>query len=167
THSFDSAGKIQQSTGKAFDAVLGRLTSGNAGAVGNQIGRFGGDMTALSNGNFLVVADDLSNLINTSGRAATAVIVAADGSIVQDSFVIGPGELWSNVCAFKGGFCVRLSGQLLFYDNSGNFQGGTDQNDAALPDFTFDRGRGDGTRIASHINSNYVFLAGSSNGPTR
>src|SRR5207249_935593 len=106
-------------------------------------------------------------LINTSGRAATAVIVAADGSIVQDSFVIGPGELWSNVCAFKGGFCVRLSGQLLFYDNSGNFQGGTDQNDAALPDFTFDRGRGDGTRIASHINSNYVFLAGSSNGPTR
>src|SRR5207249_3805385 len=36
-----------------------------------------------------------------------------------------------------------------------------------LADFAFSRDRGDGTRMASHINSNYVFLAGSANSPLR
>jgi hypothetical protein len=173
THSLDLATLAQTSTGKAFDAVLGRLKSGDATRGGDtQIGRFGGDMTALSDGNFVVVVDDLSNLIGTS-RSATAVIVAPDGSIVRDSFVIGAGELWSNVCAFKGGFCVRLSGRLKFYNNSGDLQGEADQNDATIVDdfgstlFAFDRGRGDGARIASHINSNYVFLAGRNNEPVK
>lgn len=166
TYSLDPTTLTQTPASKAFDAILGRLTSGNASAVGGtQIGRFGGDMVALSNGNFLVVVDDLSNLIAPE-RAATAVIVAPDGSIVKDSFEIGPGQIWSNVTAFKGGFCVRLNAMLMFYDNSGTFQGAADQDDAKVfddqgnPVFAFSRDRGDGTRIASHINSNYVFLAG-------
>jgi hypothetical protein len=54
----------------------------------------------------------------------------------------------------------------MFYDNSGNFQGQASQSDATLTDsqgnllFNFNSDRGDDTRIASHINSNYVFLAG-------
>ena len=166
-YSLDPATLTQTPASKAFDAILGRLTSGNPGKT--EIGRFGGDMAALSNWNFVVVVDDRSNLFGPS-PSATAVIVAPNGSIVQDSFVIGIGELWSNVCAFKGGFCVRLNGILMFYDNSGTFQGQADQSDATIIDdqgnlvFAFDRGRGDGTRIASHINSNYVFLAGANAG---
>src|SRR5262249_34743761 len=87
-------------------------------------------------------------------------------TILKDTFVIGAGELWSNVAAHQGGFCVRLSGIMKFYDNDGNSLGEADTADASLRDntgaviFSFDRGRGDGTRIVSHINSPYVFLAG-------
>jgi hypothetical protein len=58
----------------------------------------------------------------------------------------------------------------MFYDNSGNFQGQANQTDGTLMDdqgntlFAFNLDRGDGTRIASHINSNYVFLAGANAG---
>jgi hypothetical protein len=170
THCFDAARSTQRPLGKAFDAVLGRLTEGDAtaGAGGTQIGRFGGELAGLSDGNFLVVVDDRSNLHNTE-RSATAVIVSPAGAIVKDTFVVGPGEIWSNACAFKGGFCVRLNGKLRFYSNAGDFQGEVDQDDAKLTDcngaatFAFDRGRGDGTRIQSHINSNHVFLAGRNN----
>ena len=60
------------------------------------------------------------------------MIVAPDGSIVQDSFVIGPGQIWSNICAFNGGFCVRLNGILMFYDNSGTLLGLANQSDAPM-----------------------------------
>jgi hypothetical protein len=169
-YSLDPTMLTQTPTSKAFDAILGRLTSGDATRGGDtQIGRFGGDMAGLSDGNFVVVVHDLSNLI-APDQAATAVVVAPDGSIVKDSFVIGAGAIWSNVCAFKGGFCVRLNGILMFYDNSGNLQGQANQTDATLIDdqgntlFAFSGDRGDGTRIASHINSNYVFLAGANAG---
>jgi hypothetical protein len=160
--SLDPATLIQTPQSKAYDAILGRLKSGNAsaGEGGNQIGRFGGDLACLSNGNFLAVIDDLSDLVAPQ-RSATAVIVGPDGSIVKDSFVIGSGQIWSNVCAFNGGFCVRLNGILMFYDNSGNSTGLAAQTDAPVP---FDTGRGDGTRIASHINSNYVYLSGAGAG---
>ncbi|HLJ94762.1 MAG TPA: hypothetical protein VKU02_16360 [Gemmataceae bacterium] len=168
-YSLDPTTLTQTPTSKAYDAILGRLKGGVASAGGTEIGRFGGDMVGLSNGNFLVVVDDESNLI-APVRSATAVIVAADGSIVKDSFVIGPGTIWSNVAAFKGGFCVRLNGILMFYDNSGTLQGEASQSDAAFVDnqgnvFSFSGDRGDGTRIASHINSNYVSLAGAGGSP--
>jgi hypothetical protein len=105
------------------------------------------------------VVEDRSNL-HLPERAATAVIVAPDGSIVKDTFVIGAGSIWSNVTAFEGGFCVRLNGVLKFYDNEGELMGEADQDE--MNPVLSDRGRGDGTRIASHINSPYVFLAGKS-----
>jgi len=165
TFTLDPATLAQTPASFAFDAVNGRYTSGT---VGGQIGRFGGDMAFLDDGNIVVVADDRSSL-TAPGTTATAVIVHSDGSIVKDTFVIGAGELWSNVAAYQGGFCVRLSGVLKFYDNEGNFLGEDDTAEANLKDdmgtvtFSFDRGRGDGTRIASHINSPYVFLAGRNN----
>lgn len=157
-YSLDPTALTQTSSAKAFDAIMGRLTSGSPSG-GTEFTRFGGDMAGLSNGNFVVVADDRSGLFGPS-PCATAVIVAPDGSIVQDSVVVGNGQLWSNVSAFNGGFCVRLNGMLLFMDNTGTLQNFASQQDPTAANFNFDGGRGDGTRIASHINSNYVFLAG-------
>ena len=141
---------------KAFDATNGRLTSGNPNT--DQISRYGGDVVGLSDGNFLSVVEDRSKLHYPGGNAAVAVIFAPDGTIVKDSWVVAPGDLWSNVAAYKGGFCVRVQGMLYFHDNAGNLTGQVDQFDA--PDAILDTGRGDGTRIASHINSNFVYLAG-------
>jgi hypothetical protein len=166
TYSLDLSSSTQTPTSKAFDAILGRQTSGE---VSGEVGRFGGELTALSNGNFLVVVDDESNLIQP-GRGATGVIVGPNGAIVLDSFAIGSGQIWSNVSAYNGGFCVRLNGILNFFDNSGNLQGQDPQTDAEVFDnqnnllFAFQGDRGDGTRIASHINSNFVFMAGANNG---
>ncbi|GMV97712.1 MAG: hypothetical protein AMXMBFR83_20670 [Phycisphaerae bacterium] len=162
-HSLDPDTLAQTSLCKAFDAVLGRLTSGTS-AVHPEVGRFGGDVAGLSDGNFVVVADDRSNLFNTT-RSATAVIVRPDGTLVKDSFVIGAGELWSNVAAYQGGFCVRLGGVFKFYDNAGNFQGEVSQNAQPILDAylagsgSLDSGRGDGHRIGAHINSPFVFHA--------
>jgi hypothetical protein len=155
TFSLDPATLTQTSLSRAFDAIHGRLTMGTS-AVQPEVGRFGGDAAGLDNGNFVVVVDDRSNL-HAPNRAATAVIVAPDGTIVKDSFVIGAGEIWSNVAAYRGGFCVRLGGVLYFFDNDGNPTGNVDQGTAGV---NFDRGRGDGTRIASHVNTPYVYLAG-------
>ncbi|MBN1442737.1 MAG: dockerin type I repeat-containing protein [Planctomycetes bacterium] len=169
TYSLDAESLEQTMQCRALDAINGRLTSGNPGT--DEISRFGGDLTALDDGNFVVVVDDKSNL-HLGERGATAVIIAPDGSIVKDTFVIGAGQIWSNVAAFKGGFCVRLGGVLKFYDNGGELQGQIDQHSVDLVDplgnpVTFDTGRGDGTRIASHINSTYVFLAGVSGSDVR
>jgi hypothetical protein len=177
TYSLDPTMLTQTPASKAFDAIMGRLTSGDASqsAGGTELTRFGGDMAALSNGNFVVVADDRSNLFG-QGPTASAVIVAPDGTIVQDTFVIGSGaQLWSNVCAFNGGFCVRYNGILYFFDNTGTMQSFDSQQDAEVVDnngnvlFAFNGDRGDGTRIASHINSNFVFMAGANtaSGPSQ
>jgi len=155
TYKLDVSTLTQTPLSKAIDAVNGRLTSG-APAVSPEIGRFGGDVAGLDNGNFVVVADDRSNARATD-RAATAVIVAPDGSIVKESFTIDIGQIWSNVAAHKGGFAVRINSNIRFYDNEGNLKGTVAQNTSGE---AFDAGRGDGTRIASHINSPYVFLTG-------
>lgn len=156
---------------KAFDAANGRLTEGDPQT--QEITRFGGEVAALDNGNFVIVVEDRGKLHDpNAARAAVAVIVAPDGSIVKESFVVAPTEIWSNLAAYKGGFCVRVGGVLKFYDNDGTLRGEADQADPNLVDplgnpVTFDRGRGDGTRIASHINSPYVFLAGKSGADVR
>lgn len=138
----------------AMDAVNGRLTEGGAG--GNQIGRFGGDLVALDNGNFVVAVDDRSG-VRESGNITTAVILAPDGTVVKESFVVENRDLWSNVAPFKGGFCIRVHENLHFFDNAGTLLKTVDQSTSGA---AFDTGRGDGTRIAGHINSPYVFLAG-------
>ena len=134
----------------------GRLTSG--AAPGNQITRFGGDIVVLENGNFLVVTEDRSLVRNPTGNAAVATIFKPDGTVVKDSFLVANGDLWANVAAVKGGFVVRVAGNLYFYNTAGDLQG------APVPQNTsgesYDAGRGDGTRLAGHINSPYVFLAG-------
>ncbi len=144
-------------TSVALDAVNGRLTDGFA--PGNQIGRFGGDVAFLDNGNVVVVVDDRSGVLEAS-NSTTAVILAPDGSVVRESWVIDPRDIWSNVTSYKGGFCVRVHDILYFHDNAGELQGQVHQVDDLPETLSFDTGRGDATRIASHINSTLVFLAG-------
>src|SRR5439155_16826614 len=61
------------------------------------------------------------------------------------------------------GFAVRVQGTIYFYDNNGNLQGSSPQDSSGL---SFDKGRGDGTRIASDIRSYYVYLAGNAGAHT-
>ena len=107
---------------------------------------------------YTFVVEDRSQVLDPS-TSATAVILAPDGSIVKESWVIDTGSIWSNVASYQGGFCVRVNGALFFHDNSGKETGIAFQNDDLPLDITFDGGRGDATRIAAHINSPYVFLA--------
>ena len=155
--SLDSDSLSPTSTSLAIDAVNGRLTSGFAS--GNQIGRFGGDVAILDNGNVVVVVDDRSGVLDPS-NSSTAVILAPDGSVVKESWVIDPRDIWSNVSSYKGGFCVRVHDILYFHNNDGELLGQVHQVDDLPEELGFDTGRGDATRIASHINSSLVFLAG-------
>ena len=158
TYSLDTETLAQTPLSNAIDAINGRLTEGTA--PGNQVGRFGGDMVGLSDGNFAVVVEDRSGF-HTGGTAATAVIIAPDGSIVKESFVVASGSIWSNVAAFKGGWAARVGGVIYFFDNAGESLGESNQADSGV---SFDGGRGDGTRIYGHINSPYLFIAGPGDG---
>ena len=147
----------------ALDGVNGRLTSGEAAS--SQIGRFGGDLAVLDNGNILVVVDDRSQ-VREASNVTTAAILSPDGAVVKESWVVDNRDIWSNVTSYQGGFAIRVHDILYFHDNDGNETGQVNvltdvpeelQFDSAV----FDTGRGDATRIAAHINSPYVFIAGS------
>lgn len=155
---------VQTPVTKALDAINGRLTSGDASAIA-QLGRFGGDIACLDNGNFIVTVDDRS-LIRDPANSTTAVIIGPDGKIVKEAFLIKNMDIWSNLATYQGGFCVRVHQYLYFFDNAGN--------QLKVVDFTtvtgvpaFDSGRGDGTRITAHINSPYVFFSGPVSGVIR
>ena len=150
---------------KALDSATGRSTSGTA--PGNQISRFGGDIVGLDDGNFASVVEDRSNIF-TNVTATVATIFAPDGSVVKDSFVVAGTDIWANVAGFKGGFAVRAGDgaggrAIYFYDNDGVLTGSANQTNSGV---VFDTGRGDGTRLAGHINSPYVYLAGRESGGT-
>ena len=102
--------------------------------------------------------------IRTDGHSAVATIFAPDGTVVKDSWVVAEGDIWSNVAAYQGGFAVRVAGIIYFFDNSGTLKG---QVDEATSGENFTRDRGDGTRLAAHINSPFVFLAGQVSGANR
>ena len=155
-YKLDPTTLTQTPLSKALDSANGRLTTGDPQG-NNQITRFGGELAGLDNGNFVSVVEDRSKVRNPDGDAVVATIFAPDGSVVKESFVVANGDIWSNAAAYQGGFAVRVNGIIYFYDNSGNLKGQVDQRP---PGETFDAGRGDGTRIAAHINSPYVYLIG-------
>jgi hypothetical protein len=157
TFKVDPVTLTQTMLSKAQDSANGRRTSGDPQG-NNQISRFGGELACLDNGNFVSVVEDRTKILNPDGNCATATIFAPDGSVVKESFNVANGDLWSNATAYRGGFAVRVSGVIYFFDNAGNLQGQVNQSTAGR---SFQTGRGDETRIASHINSPYVFLAGS------
>jgi len=140
---------------KAFDSADGRLTSGQSAS--QQATRFGGDVICLDNGNFVSVVEDRTNLRNPTGDCTTATIIAPDGSIVKESFVVAVGDIWSNATSYRGGFAVRVNGVIYLFDNTGHATGQIAQTSSGE---AFSTDRGDGTRIAGHINSPYIYLAG-------
>jgi len=156
TFKLDPATLAQTALSKAQDSANGRRTSG--AAPGNQITRFGGDVAALSDGNFVSVVEDRSNQIRTDGNCATATLFSPDGKVVKEAFKVADGDLWANVAAFKGGFAVRVAGKLYFYNNAGELQG--EPVAQTTSGENFDGGRGDGTRLGGHINQPWVFLVG-------
>jgi hypothetical protein len=139
----------------AFDVANGRLSQGVTPSAEHS--RFGGDIVGLGNGNFVVSAEDRSRTRRLDGNCAVATIIAPNGSIVKETFHVADGDFWSNTAAFQGGFVLRVQGVLYFYDNDGNPLGSVNQS---VSGESFDPGRGDGTRIAGHVNHPYVFLAG-------
>jgi hypothetical protein len=144
---------------KALDSSNGRLTSGTAPDA--QISRFGGELAVLDNGNYVSLVEDRSTMWDPpgqTGHAIVATIFAPDGTVVKDTWLIALGDIWSNLAAYKGGFAVRANGLLYFYNDAGVQQG--DPVDQATSGASYDRGRGDGTRIFGHINSPYVYLTG-------
>ena len=136
-----------------------QLPCGNGGAGSDNQSYFGGDMAALDNGDFVVVVNDYTGFLGgTVGQpAAVATIVASDGSVVKDTWLIDTREIWANVAAYKGGFCARVQNTFYFFRNDGT---PTATNTIASSGIGFDTGRGDGTRLASDIRSSFVYLAG-------
>jgi len=156
TFKLDPTALTQTALSKAQDSANGRRASGTA--PGNQISRFGGDVAALSDGNFVSVVEDRSNQLRPDGNCATATIFSADGKVVKEAFKVADGDLWANVAAFKGGFAVRVAGKFYFYNNAGELQG--EPVAQTTSGENFDAGRGDGTRLGGHINQPWVFLVG-------
>lgn len=161
TYSLNPTTLAQKTNGLAFDAINGRLDSVMiaGGALGNpEVGRFGGELAGLDNGSFVVTVDDRS-LVRAGVNSTTAVIVAPDGSIIKESFLVHPGDIWSNLAAYKGGFCIRRGVILYFFDNAGTATGTNDTSIGPVGGVNWDGSRGDGHRVFSHINSPYVFVA--------
>ena len=169
TFSLDPSSLTQTALGLAQDSAYGRANGGTPS--GNQISRFGGEITALDNGNFVSVVQDNAHILNPNGNAVVATIFAPNGTIVKEAFLVAPTsdftvqdvDIWSNVAAYQGGFAVRTkshdgsSRAIYFFNNQGVATGFVDQSASGV---SFDTGRGDGTRIFGHINSPYVYLTG-------
>jgi hypothetical protein len=150
---------------KAQDVIFYPEQKDASPPLGTQLGRTGSSPIGLANGNFMVVGEDRSKLVNPSGNAAIAKIYAPDGTIVKGDWEVGPvgtdGSMWDSVGAWRGGFFVKPNaGIAYFYDNDGNLQGSIDVN--ATAGVWFDQGRSDGTRYCSDIRSHYMFAAGKS-----
>jgi hypothetical protein len=173
-HKLDPINLLSTPLMKAVDNEVGRCCTNEAYPSGAQdFGRDGAYPCGLDNGNFVVVGEDRSGFGNpdgpNSGRAPHATIYAPDGKIVKEWSVPSTnnagaqagGSMWNNVGAYRGGFCVKPEGGIIyFYNNAGDLQGTVDVNVSA--GVNFDVGRSDGTRLCSDIRSHYVFMAGKS-----
>ncbi len=162
TYSLNPTTLAQTMLSKATDSAFSGKTNDTPANV-NQISRYGGHLQGLSDGNFVSVVEDRSRLFNPNGNASVATIFAANGSIVTPAYKVADADQWANVAAYKNGFAVRPSGGIIyFFNNAGVLQGSINHNtDSGLG---YDTGRGDGTRIASDIRSDYVYMAGVAGG---
>ncbi|HPA48491.1 MAG TPA: hypothetical protein PK395_22190, partial [bacterium] len=146
-----------------FDPIYG---AGNvAGSQNNQQIRFGGDLCFLSNGNFVACPEDQTRGVCPTGTAPILTIFNGEtGAVIKGPFNgradDSSSDIWSNVTAFNGGFCVRSRGLLTIWDNDGNLRYYLDQNQ-----FSTDllRDRGDMSRVASTIGSDYIYLVSRNN----
>src|SRR6185369_16827178 len=133
----------------------------------------GGTVACLGDGNFVVVSDDRTGYLDPNGtppdnELTSFSIITPTGTVVKSTTLVDLQDIWDNVCAYRGGFAIRVHNLMYFYDNSGNLQGSVDV--IATSGLAFDSsagpGRGDGTRIASDIRSEYVYLAGNAGAKT-
>lgn len=147
---------------KAFDAAVVDCAACLQGPGVTQRGRLGGGLAALDNGNFVALIDDRSMYWAQVGNTADAAVFKPDGTSVKGTWMVDPYEAWTDPCAFKGGFCVRLGtgtdAELYFYDNSGTLVASNFVSAASgLAPNLVDTGRGDNTKIAGDIRTPWVY----------
>ena len=164
----------QTPVAKAWDYIYGSYVGVMGPGNGEwQCSRTGGRPEFLDNGNIVVMIDDRTAIASTSPVVTTFAIIQPNGAVVKGPTLVESHDIWDNMCAFAGGFCIRVYNNIYFYDNSGNLThsnnltGANANLQAASPSgWGFAAGaayvidRGDTTRIASDIRSPYVFLAG-------
>jgi hypothetical protein len=163
--SLNPATLVQKPVTDAWDYVYGPY-SGTMGANngGTQCSRTGGRPVFLDNGNIAVVIDDKTSIVNAGGEVTTFAIIEPNGTVVKGPTLVDPRDIFDNVCAFKGGFAVRVHNLLYFYDDDGNALTNVDVNVTSGLVFanspTDAGGRGDAYRIGGNIGSYYVYMAG-------
>lgn len=156
---FDKTANGPKPITNAFDPIY--MPGDEAGAQGGQQMRYGGDVQFLSNGNILVVVEDRTGNVITGSAAIGSIFDGQTGKILKGPFNTAGDEaaheIWSNITAFNGGFCVRATSVFTVFDNDGNMLYWFDQG--AFSSIA-DKGRGDSVRIGSNIYTNYVYFAG-------
>src|SRR5262249_16638376 len=137
---------VQTPVTNAWDYVYGPFV-GSMGANNNapQCSRTGGRPNFLSNGNIVVMEDDKQSIVSTAGEVTTFSIIQPDGTVIKSATLVDARDIWDNMCAFNGGFAIRVHESLYFFDNSGNPL--HTNNVVTESGIGFDTGRGDGTRI--------------------
>ncbi len=134
----------------ALDALNGRLAQGSLPA--SEDASFGSDLAFLENGSLVVAQEDRSGL-----RAQEAILIAAilapDGSVARESWVVAREGGRPEVAAFRGGFAIRQASRLHLLDLQGDRL--ADPLDLRLP-FPLDGER----HMASHLHQPRIFLAG-------
>ncbi len=158
--SLDTATLTPTPLAKAWDFVYGPFVTTTPPLSQPEVSRTGGTLAGLDNGNFVVVLHDKTGYSDPAGNVTTFAIITPAGAIVKTNTLVDPRDIWDNVAAFKGGFVVRCHETLYFYDNAGTLQGSVDDN--ASSGLSFSTSRGDNTRTAADIRSDYVFVAGRS-----
>ena len=159
TQIFEKTADGPKPISKAVDPVYGGGDiAGEQGGAQMRVG----EVIFLSNGNVLTVAEDRCHLVFPDGDAAIGTIFNGEtGAVIKKPWNTAGDEakhsIWSNVTAFKGGFAVRTEGITNVYDNDGNLRYYINHDDWTT---IADKGRGDGSRIGSNINSNYVYFTG-------
>jgi hypothetical protein len=149
----------------AWDYVYGPFV-GSMGTGNNapQCSRTGGRPVFLDNGNIVVVIDDKTVIVDPSvGEVTTFAIITPKGTIVKGPTEVAAHDIWDNVCAFKGGFAVRVHNLLYLFDDNGTALTNIDVNVSSGLTFGGNSdagGRGDAYRIGGNIGSYYVYMAG-------
>jgi len=149
----------------AWDYVYGAtkasspLPSGNGG---QQLSRTGGRPNFLDNGNIVVMIDDKTCLSSSVGEVTTFSIITPQGAIVKGPTLADAHDIWDNMCAFKGGFAIRVHNLLHFYDDTGTESSFSPVDINVTSGLSFGTGREDASRIGGDIRSYYVYLAGQS-----
>jgi len=154
----DPLALVTAPSAKAWDYVYGPFVTSQVPADATQVSRTGGRPIGLDNGNFVVMCHDRTRYLNPGGDATTFSIIRPDGSVVKSATLAKGQDIWDNMCAYRGGFAIRVHDSLLFYDNAGVLVHSNEiTGSSGLP---FGTGRGDASRIAGDIRSPYVYLIG-------
>jgi hypothetical protein len=148
-----------------YGPFVGSMGSGNGAP---QCTRTGGRCDFLDNGNIVVMLDDKTCISSPASEVTTFAIIEPNGNIVKGPTLVDPRDMWDNMCAFKGGFCIRVYDAIYFYDSDGNLKHVNNLAVAnanletawGLAGLSYYTDRGDTTRVASDIRSRYVYMAG-------